>query len=133
MKKFKGVHLPIKWIPQGWAITIFPFCFYSTDKWLLELTHTHETIHIRQQLECSIVGLGLYLLLSLIFHEWLWTIPIIFLWLWIYLINWLILIPKYKGQAVWNTMFEREGLTQKGNWFYPDERSWFAFFNFLRL
>lgn len=114
---FKGIHFishALIWIfAFNWpnAITFFPFVIYK-NRWnrMNMITRNHETIHIQQQMECGLVGGLIYLVLGLTSHNWLWTLPVLFLFLWIYWIN--ILVNRFRfgewRMAYRLSAFERE-------------------------
>lgn len=122
---FRGFHVLSKVVivilTLNWAgaITLFPFVFYR-NRWarLNMITRNHETIHIHQQMEWGMVGTIIYVTLSLIFHEWLWTLPALLLFYWLYLLNWAVQLFRYGKQAYANIAFEREAYTKANitNW-----------------
>jgi len=54
------------------------------------------------------VGIVLYLLIGLVLNDWICALPAIFLFYEIYLLNWLINIPRFGRKAYKMTGFERE-------------------------
>ena len=114
---FQGFHIvfPLMiWIltfNRKSAVTLFPFVFYL-NRYSRQhiITRNHETIHIQQQMECGMVGGLLYLSSSILLGTWLWTLPAIFLYLWVYLINALLNTRRYKFFESWSGLvaFERE-------------------------
>jgi hypothetical protein len=57
-----------------------------------------------QQMECGLVGIGIYLLLGLLSGYWLVTLPALFLFYILYLFFFLINLFKYKK---WNSSYEK--------------------------
>lgn len=122
---FKGFHiasaLAITIFTWNWAtaIALFPFVFYR-NVWIKKnmIRRNHETIHIHQQMEWTMVGIIIYLILSLALSQWLWTLPALLLFYWLYLINWFVNLFRYGKQAYINIAFEREAYTKANimNW-----------------
>ncbi len=95
----------------GWAraITIFPFIFYMNEYVMRNsLIRNHEITHLHQQRECGMVGIILYLLIGLVLNSWIYALPAIFLFYILYLLNWLINIPRFGKQAYKMISFEQE-------------------------
>lgn len=118
---FKGFHVVSKVViaifTWNWAsaITLLPFVFYQNIYSRMNLLRrNHETIHVHQQMEVTLVAILLYVILSLILSQWAWTLFILPLFYWIYLINWFVNLFRYGKRAYVNTGFEREAY-QKAN------------------
>jgi hypothetical protein len=113
---FKGFHIVSKLMVilftfnTAYAVTIFPFIFYRNRYGKSNLiTYNSHLIYLHQQMECYLVGTGLYVGIGLLFHVWLWTLSVVFLYFWWYLIEYFVNIIKYKGNFNKKMIsFERE-------------------------
>lgn len=75
----------ISWVMKAGGITIYPFIILRNRYKNAVVIKTHESIHIKQQQE-------------------LLVLPFYFL----YLLEWLLKLPKYGKEAYYNISFERE-------------------------
>jgi len=81
--KFKGFHIVapglVKVITFGFAraISLWPFVFYKYKPRPLNPLRDHETVHIYQQSESLVVGVILYLILSLTLGTWIPTLLVL--------------------------------------------------------
>jgi len=101
---FKGFHVvfPLPKLFGAVAMTIFPFVFYNNKNIRAnKLTYAHEVIHIHQQMEVGLVGLFLYIIVNLVISSciWFWTLPVLFLFEWLYWLFWI--INKIQGFDNW--------------------------------
>jgi len=138
--RFKGFHVVapllvmILSLNKRYAITVFPFVFYN-NKYSRQhmLTYNHEVIHIHQQMECGLVGIILYLGVSWILGSWIWTLPILFIYFWIFIANYLLNIYRFKRIDAWYRMimFEREAYNHANIWEYTRLRRPFDWLEYL--
>ena len=116
-RRFKGIHIVSKFFTslfsagKATAVTIFPFVFYSNRFIAAKQTiRTHETIHIYQQLECSLAG-GLIVISGVFFFDRVLVfLPAAFLYYILYGLFYAINLVKYKDRydAYRNIPFEKE-------------------------
>jgi len=127
------------------AMSIFPFIFVRKD-WLNKVKDNHrftwkliwkdylnhEHIHAAQQLEVSLFGLALAIVLSILlcFSWWMLLIPI-FLYYVLYVLDWLIGTIAGERDAYRTMIFEREAYANENNLDYLSKRKPFAFLKYF--
>lgn len=116
---------------RDYAVSFFPFIFYRNRYGRSNIiVRNHEIIHIRQQMECGLVGIVIYVGIGLPTHIWLWSLPILFLYYWIYLFNFIWNLFKYKGNPLVMTKFEREAYNKANLYGYYKLRKPFAWIDY---
>jgi len=139
--KFKGIHVVSRLIVNvttfgsAIAITLFPFVFYlNKNVRANDITRNHESIHIRQQMECAVVGLVVSTILSLLFRVTMWMlIPGALLFYLVYIVDYIVKYFVYKD---WNTAyreisFEREAYLNANIESYIGFRKPFSWIKYL--
>lgn len=141
--KFKGLHVVSRFFTNLFsmcsaiAVTIFPFVFYlNKNVKANSITRNHESIHIRQQMECTVVGLLVSTIQVSLFRVTMWVIlPGALLFYLIYLTDFVVKYFVYKD---WNTAyreisFEREAYLNANIESYIGFRKPFSWIKYLRL
>ena len=99
----------------------------------------HECIHQVQQMECSVIGLVLGLVLCGLFDLSLWWVLILglgFFYIW-YGIEYLIILCFAKwdkqNERYHDVSFEEEAHNNDGDWDYLEDRKPFAWIKYIKL
>ena len=138
LPKFHGFHVVAKWFlyiftfNTAYAITLFPFVIYRNRFGKSNIScRNHESIHIAQQLECGLAGLFVYLIISLFFHTWLVTLPVLLLFCWIYILEWIVKYLTPPVGAYFDIGFEREAYSNENRSAYLGLRKPFAWIKYV--
>ena len=130
MKKIVNSIIPF----EGFvAITVWPFVFVRRDEEAKfdKVAGNHESIHGEQQIEMGIVGLFLTLAAFLITCS-LWSMLLIPVYFWWYLIEWLLRSVFGTGNAYRNISFEREAYANEKDLDYIHQRDMFAWIGYMK-
>ena len=122
------------------AITLFFNSFFKYDEEVYEWDNiNHECIHQVQQIECSIVGLVLGIILWLSFGISFWWVVALtfgFFYLW-YVIEYLIILCFAKwdkqNERYHDVSFEEEAHNNDKNLSYLEDRKPFAWIKYIKL
>jgi hypothetical protein len=98
----------VKLMPEVMGITLCPFGIYMRDEPEI-IDIMHENIHWRQQVEMLVIP----------FYIW-------------YGIEYLVKLPRYKGEAYWNLSFEREAYRNELLTRYLETRKPYAWIKYLK-
>ncbi len=130
MKKIVNNIIPFKGFI---AISIWPFIFVRKDEEQKfdNVAISHENIHGEQQIEMGIVGLLLALATFLITLSF-WSLLLIPIYFWWYIIEWLLRSMFGTGNAYRNISFEREVYTNEKDLGYTYERDMFAWLGYMK-
>lgn len=126
--------------PTYTAITLLYNSFFKKDEDEYSMDDiNHECIHQVQQMECSVIGLALGLVLCGLFNLSLWWIIILglgFFYIW-YGIEYLIILCFAKwdkqNERYHDVSFEEEAHNNDGNWDYLEDRKPFAWIKYIKL
>lgn len=109
------------------GITLYPFIIYRNESISLNpRIRNHESIHIKQQFELSLVAVFAYIVLGLLIGEWLWTIPVLFLFYILYILSSIFMGYVYNP-------FEREAYTMDNDLTYLERRKLFSWMKYIIL
>ncbi len=116
------------------SITIFPFVFYS-NKYVKRniITKHKQKIFIQQQMECGMAGVLIYFILGLLLKSWLVSLPVIFLWLIIYAVNYVANLFRFPKSYRTLVAFNREANRFANILHYTILRRPFAWIPLLRF
>ena len=130
MKKIVNNILPFKGFV---AFTSWPFIFVRKDEEAKfdKVASNHESIHGEQQIEMVVIGLLLALVVFLITLS-LWSLLLIPIYFWWYLIEWLLRSVFGSGNAYRNISFEREAYANEKDLYYIHERDMFAWIGYMK-
>lgn len=126
--------------PTYRAITVLYNSFFKKDEEDYSMDDiNHECIHQVQQMECSVIGLVLGLVLCGLFDLSLWWVLILglgFFYIW-YGIEYLIILCFAKGdkqnERYHDVSFEEEAHNNDGDWDYLEDRKPFAWIKYIKL
>lgn len=126
--------------PTYTAVTLLYNSFFKKDEDEYSMDDiNHECIHQVQQMECSVIGLALGLVLCGLFNLSLWWIIILglgFFYIW-YGIEYLIILCFAKwdkqNERYHDVSFEEEAHNNDGNWDYLEDRKPFAWIKYIKL
>lgn len=126
--------------PTYTAVTLLYNSFFKKDEDEYSMDDiNHECIHQVQQMECSVIGLALGLVLCGLFNLSLWWIIILglgFFYIW-YGIEYLIILCFAKwdkqNERYHDVSFEEEAHNNDGDWDYLEDRKPFAWFKYIKL
>ena len=126
--------------PTYTAVTLLYNSFFKKDKEDYSRDDiNHECIHQVQQMECSVIGLALGLVLCGLFNLSLWWIIILglgFFYIW-YGIEYLIILCFAKwdkqNERYHDVSFEEEAHNNDGDWDYLEDRKPFAWIKYIKL
>lgn len=126
--------------PSYKAITVLYNSFFKKDKEDYSQDDiNHECIHQVQQVECSVIGLALGLVLCGLFNLSLWWIVILdlgFFYIW-YGIEYIIILCFAKwdkqNERYHDVSFEEEAHNNDGDWDYLEDRKPFAWIKYIKL
>ena len=126
--------------PTYTAVTILYNSFFKKDKEDYSQDDiNHECIHQVQQMECSVIGLALGLVLCGLFNLSLWWIIILglgFFYIW-YGIEYIIILCFAKwnkqNERYHDVSFEEEAHNNDGDWDYLEDRKPFAWIKYIKL
>jgi hypothetical protein len=126
--------------PTYRAITVLYNSFFKKDEEDYSMDDiNHECIHQVQQMECSVIGLVLGLVLCGLFDLSLWWVLILglgFFYIW-YGIEYLIILCFSKwdkqNERYHDVSFEEEAHNNDGDWDYLEDRKPFAWIKYIKL
>ena len=126
--------------PTYTAVTLLYNSFFKKDEDEYSMDDiNHECIHQVQQMECSVIGLALGLVLCGLFNLSLWWIIILglgFFYIW-YGIEYLIILCFAKwdkqNERYHDVSFEEEAHNNYGDWDYLEDRKPFAWIKYIKL
>lgn len=126
--------------PTYTAVTLLYNSFFKKDEDEYSMDDIyHECIHQVQQMECSVMGLALGLVLCGLFNLSLWWIIILglgFFYIW-YGIEYLIILCFAKwdkqNERYHDVSFEEEAHNNDGYWDYLEDRKPFAWIKYIKL
>ena len=126
--------------PTYKAVTLLYNSFFKKDEDEYSMDDiNHECIHQVQQMECSVIGLALGLVLCGLFNLSLWWIIILglgFFYIW-YGIEYLIILCFAKwdkqNERYHDVSFEEEAHNNDGDWDYLEDRKPFAWIKYIKL
>nr|DAJ07306.1 MAG TPA: hypothetical protein [Caudoviricetes sp.] len=126
--------------PTYTAVTLLYNSFFKKDGDEYSMDDiNHECIHQVQQMECSVIGLVLGLVLYGLFNLSLWWIIILglgFFYIW-YGIEYLIILCFAKwdkqNERYHDVSFEEEAHNNDGDWDYLEDRKPFAWIKYIKL
>lgn len=126
--------------PSYKAITVLYNSFFKKDEEDYSMDDiNHECIHQVQQMECSVIGLVLGLVLCGLFDLSLWWVLILglgFFYIW-YGIEYLIILCFAKwdkqNERYHDVSFEEEAHNNDGDWDYLEDRKPFAWIKYIKL
>lgn len=126
--------------PTYTAVTLLYNSFFKKDGDEYSMDDiNHECIHQVQQMECSVIGLVLGLVLCGLFNLSLWWIIILglgFFYIW-YGIEYLIILCFAKwdkqNERYHDVSFEEEAHNNDGDWDYLEDRKPFAWIKYIKL
>lgn len=126
--------------PTYTAVTLLYNSFFKKDKEGYSRDDiNHECIHQVQQMECSVIGLVLGLILCGLFNLSLWWVLILglgFFYIW-YGIEYLIILCFAKwdkqNERYHDVSFEEEAHNNDGDWDYLEDREPFAWIKYIKL
>lgn len=126
--------------PTYKAITVLYNSFFKKDEEDYSMDDiNHECIHQVQQMECSVIGLVLGLVLCGLFDLSLWWVLILglgFFYIW-YGIEYLIILCFAKwdkqNERYHDVSFEEEAHNNDGDWDYLEDRKPFAWIKYIKL
>ena len=126
--------------PTYTAVTLLYNSFFKKDEDEYSMDDiNHECIHQVQQMECSVIGLALGLVLCGLFNLSLWWIIILglgFFYIW-YGIEYLIILCFAKwnkqNERYHDVSFEEEAHNNDGDWDYLEDRKPFAWIKYIKL
>jgi hypothetical protein len=126
--------------PTYTAVTLLYNSFFKKDEDEYSMDDiNHECIHQVQQMECSVMGLALGLVLCGLFNLSLWWIIILglgFFYIW-YGIEYLIILCFAKwdkqNERYHDVSFEEEAHNNDGDWDYLEDRKPFAWIKYIKL
>ena len=126
--------------PTYRAITVLYNSFFKKDEEDYSMDDiNHECIHQVQQMECSVIGLVLGLVLCGLFDLSLWWVLILglgFFYIW-YGIEYLIILCFAKwdkqNERYHDVSFEEEAHNNDGDWDYLEDRKPFAWIKYIKL
>lgn len=114
------------------AITVLKWLFVRMKTVLTDTLLRHESIHMKQQIELTIVGALLALVLFVLGCGW-WSLLALPLFFWWYGLEYVIRIPL----CDWNTdkayksiVFEQEAYGHQDDVGYLEQRKWFAWIKY---
>ena len=115
------------------AMTVWPFIFVRKDEEAKfdAVANNHEHIHGEQQIEMFIVGLLLALATFLITLSF-WSLLLIPIYFWWYIIEWLLRSMFGTGNAYRNISFEREAYANEKDLGYTYDRDMFAWLGYMK-
>jgi hypothetical protein len=136
--RFKGFHIIVPWFLTVFtfnkviAITLFPFVIYRS-KFVMahQTTKNEETIHILQQTECGLVGISIYILISILSGSLIVGIPALFLFYILYLFFFIINLFRFPGYAYDEIPFEREAKRNSNRSVYIGLRKPFSWIRYI--
>jgi len=117
MHRFKGIHIVSRFMTNlfslgnALAITVCPFVFYLNKNVKANvITRNHESIHIRQQMECAVVGMLLGAFTGALFHVMWLILPGALLFYALYFAEFIFRLIQYGNThtAYREISFERE-------------------------
>lgn len=126
--------------PTYTAVTLLYNSFFKKDEDEYSMDDiNHECIHQVQQMECSVIGLALGLVLCGLFNLSLWWVLILglgFFYIW-YSIEYLIILCFAKwdkqNERYHDVSFEEEAHNNDGDWDYLEDRKPFAWIKYIKL
>lgn len=126
--------------PTYTAVTLLYNSFFKKDEDEYSMDDiNHECIHQVQQMECSVIGLALGLVLCGLFNLSLWWVLILglgFFYIW-YGIEYLIILCFAKwdkqNERYHDVSFEEEAHNNDGDWDYLEDRKPFAWIKYIKL
>ena len=126
--------------PTYTAVTLLYNSFFKKDEDEYSMDDiNHECIHQVQQMECSVIGLALGLVLCGLFNLSLWWIIILglgFFYIW-YGIEYLIILCFAKwdkqNERYHDVSFEEEAHNNDWDWDYLEDRKPFAWIKYIKL
>lgn len=126
--------------PTYTAVTLLYNSFFKKDKEDYSRDDiNHECIHQVQQMECSVIGLVLGLILCGLFNLSLWWVLILglgFFYIW-YGIEYLIILCFAKwdkqNERYHDVSFEEEAHNNDGDWDYLEDRKPFVWIKYIKL
>lgn len=126
--------------PTYTAVTLLYNSFFKKDEDDYSMDDiNHECIHQVQQMECSVIGLVLGLVLCGLFNLSLWWVLILglgFFYIW-YGIEYLIILCFAKwdkqNERYHDVSFEEEAHNNDGDWDYLEDRKPFAWIKYIKL
>ena len=126
--------------PTYKAVTLLYNSFFKKDENEYSRDDiNHECIHQVQQMECSVIGLALGLVLCGLFNLSLWWIIILglgFFYIW-YGIEYLIILCFAKwdkqNERYHDVSFEEEAHNNDEDWDYLEDRKPFAWIKYIKL
>lgn len=126
--------------PTYTAVTLLYNSFFKKDEDEYSMDDiNHECIHQVQQMECSVIGLALGLVLCGLFNLSLWWIIILglgFFYIW-YGIEYIIILCFAKwdkqNERYHDVSFEEEAHNNDGDWDYLEDRKPFAWIKYIKL
>ena len=126
--------------PTYRAITVLYNSFFKKDEEDYSMDDiNHECIHQVQQMECSVIGLVLGLVLCGLFDLSLWWVLILGLGFFyiLYGIEYLIILCFAKwdkqNERYHDVSFEEEAHNNDGDWDYLEDRKPFAWIKYIKL
>lgn len=130
LKKIYNKLIPVKGFI---ALTIWPYIFVRSDETLTKKGERHETTHALQQIEMTIVGVIMAMILFALDCGWYSLIPVGLFIEW-YCIEWLIKLPFCKfntNRAYLSISQEQEAYEHQDEIFYNDVRKHFAWLRYV--
>lgn len=130
LKKIYNKLIPIKGFI---ALTIWPYIFVRNDETLTKKGERHETTHAMQQIEMTIVGVILAMILFALDCSWYSLIPVGLFLEW-YCIEWVIKLPFCKfdtNRTYFSISQEQEAYEHQDEIFYNDVRKHFAWLRYV--
>lgn len=126
--------------PTYTAVTLLYNSFFKKDEEDYSMDDiNHECIHQVQQMECSVIGLVLGLVLCGLFNLSLWWVLILglgFFYIW-YGIEYFIILCFAKwdkqNERYHDVSFEEEAHNNDGDWDYLEDRKPFAWVKYIKL
>ena len=126
--------------PTYTAVTLLYNSFFKKDEDDYSMDDiNHECIHQVQQMECSVIGLVLGLVLCGLLNLSLWWVLILglgFFYIW-YGIEYLIILCFAKwdkqNERYHDVSFEEEAHNNDGDWDYLEDRKPFAWIKYIKL
>lgn len=130
LKKIYNKLIPVKGFI---ALTICPYIFVRNDETLTKKGERHETTHAMQQIEMTVVGVIMAMILFALDCGWYSLIPVGLFIEW-YCIEWLIKLPFCKfntNRAYLSISQEQEAYEHQDEIFYNDVRKHFAWLRYV--
>ena len=130
MKKVVNSIIPFKGFD---FLTIFPFVFIRKEKAHLfnNVAENHENIHEEQQIEMTIIGVILSLVVYLFTISY-WSFLLVLFYFWWYIIEWLLRSLFGTGNAYRNISFEREAYANEKDLEYTYYRVPFSWLGYMK-